>query len=212
MEHLRPSATARLVLDPPGRGTSRFWAVLMADEGFYLLYKNWLPQHPAAWESDSPGGWRSSILDLSRREKGKDLVPRLAWVPLELRPSQWGPHISVIFGEHPRKNGDLWSIRSKITQLEARGPSRTLDRLYEDWDRKTRGLTVPSILEGRPVRFEYDPESLNRSPKGRWCFHAFTEAAAELRSFFGLNPRIPRHSAPLHLTVGKEDSRGGAVR
>lgn len=206
MSTSRPTATARLVLDPRGRGGSKWWAVLMADEGFYLLYKNWLPRHPSIWEDNSPGGWKQ-VHDASR--VGASPKRRLAWTPLELRPSNWGPHISVIFGEKPKQNSHLWNLRARIINQESRG-GPPLDRLYEEWDHATRGKTIPSILEGRPVRFEYDPASLNRSTKGRWCLHAFTEQAAELRSFFGLNPQIPRRVAPLHLTVGKEDARGGA--
>ena len=183
----------------------------MADIGFYFLYKEWLPRNPSAWYSDSPGGWKR-VHDASR--VGDSPKKRLAWSPLELRPSRWGPHISVIFGEAPRRNRDLWELRAHIMQLEDAGKRRRrdLEQAYREWDHKTHGRAIPSALEGRPVRFEYDPASLNRSRRGRWCLHAFSGQARELREFFGLNPEVPRSHAPLHLTVGKEDSRGGFVR
>ena len=205
-----PHAVGRLTLDPPGVGSTKWWAIIQTGEGLYLLYKEWLQRHPSVWERNSPGGW-VRVRDSTRRTTTEEAKPRLAWSPLELRPSRWGAHVSVILGEKPRKNLLIWNLRAQITRMEGdtRSPRWKLDKAYRDWDLATRGLQVPRPLEGVPFRFRYDPRTLNRSRKGRWCLHAFSDQVSRIRRFFGLNLDIPRHAAPLHLTVGKEDARGG---
>lgn len=105
-----------------------------------------------------------------------DYTPHLGLVRPRFMPPAWGPHISVIRGEQPTQNRDIWDL-----MVRRRGGMDT-----PDW-----------LRENSPVEFEYDLEL--QAARTHWYLRVRCPQVVAIRRFYGL-PDYPK--VPLHLTVG----------
>lgn len=160
-----PTATGFLTYDPAAFTVRRkaWWCILECGSGWFWWYKPQLLQ-------ELPGEWMWAV-DRDRVFEGGtgsrvDKTPHLALVRPTLSPPAWGPHISIMRGEKPRRNLDVWQGKRK-------GPK----------------FTRP----GAPIEFTYD---LHPHTNGHhWLLRVESETLGDLRDFYGLSrkPRVRFH-------------------
>ena len=118
--------TGHLRLDPNGltgavrAGRRQNWAVLFCDPGWYGMNLALAKEHlPGRWGT-ARDGLRPRVGAVGEGGGGSqlDLTPKLVFIkPMPEMPA-WGPHVSLIRGEAPRLNLDVWATRSAVTMRE----------------------------------------------------------------------------------------------
>ena len=99
-----------------------WWMILHCGPDWFHLYSQWMTEH-------SEGRW-AHVVDPARIFRGQDVdrEPRLALLRPVYEPPAWGPHISIMRGEKPLKNLDLWVLQRKIGDAQW-GEGRAATRL-----------------------------------------------------------------------------------
>lgn len=200
-----PTATGQLRYDPtvPGLPLNGHWMVLSCDMDWHRMYVpdvermapgTWMLVADADRIFDNTYQGRPQQPVLRRFRKGGDYIehqvadpsslpnvfvdytPHLGLVRPRFDPPAWGPHISIIRGEQPTRNQDIWDILAR-----RRGSAE-----MPDW-----------LRQNASVEFEYDPEL--HMARTHWYLRIRCPQVMAIRRFYGLSdyPKVP-----LHLTVG----------